>query len=51
MKHDAWLYCESCDSEYQIISSVTNDSPAAWCPFCGLENEVDEEDDFTDEDY
>lgn len=38
-KDDNWLSCESCDSEYKIVSSISNELVASFCPFCGNENE------------
>lgn len=38
-KDDNWLTCESCDSEYKVVSSITNELAVGYCPFCGTENE------------
>jgi hypothetical protein len=46
---DGWLSCDHCDSEYKVVSALSNSNIVSYCPFCGSENE----DEFLtfDEDY
>ena len=37
MKDDNWILCTECRSEFKIISAVSNDEEAEWCPFCCTE--------------
>lgn len=46
-----WVECESCWAEFRVVSDT--DELVAFCPYCGSEVDVeDEDDDFEeDEDY
>lgn len=43
MKNDNWIVCGSCDSEYKIVSSVSNEQSPWFCPYCGTELNEEEE--------
>lgn len=38
-----WMNCESCSEEYQVIGGTLGSVPG-FCPFCGDEVVVDDED-------
>ena len=46
-----WVECQGCWAEFKVISD--SDEPVAFCPYCGdelvLEDEEDEDDDFEEE--
>lgn len=46
-----WVECESCWAEFRVVSDT--DELVAFCPYCGSQVDVeDEDDDFEeDEDY
>jgi transposase-like protein len=46
LKDDNWIVCNSCESEYKVVSSISNDLTQSYCPFCGsdLEDQLVEED-------
>lgn len=46
-----WVECESCGTEFRVVSD--SDELLAYCPFCGadVENEVEEDDYEEDQDY
>ena len=45
MIDDNWIVCNSCESEYKVVSSISNDLTQSYCPFCGsdLEDQLVEE--------
>lgn len=38
-----WHYCESCDSEFKVVSVSDNLDKILFCPFCSEEIEADDE--------
>lgn len=51
-----WHECESCETEFKVISSATVDYLPEYCPFCGSatsygRDEDEDEDDNTREDW
>lgn len=51
MKDDNWIVCNSCESEYKVVSSISNELIQSYCPFCGseCEDELDEEYEYIEE--
>jgi hypothetical protein len=49
MKNDDWIFCESCRSEYKVVSSISNELAVTYCPFCGNENEDELEFEYIDD--
>lgn len=48
-----WVECESCGTEFRVVSDTKVDDPVAFCPYCGEELDIaDEDEEFEeDEDY
>ena len=46
-----WHYCESCDSEFKVVSVSDNLDKILFCPFCAEEIEPEDDiDNYWDED-
>jgi hypothetical protein len=53
LKDDNWITCNACESEYKVVSSITNDLSQSYCPFCGndlAEDQLDEEYEYSEDD-
>ena len=48
-----WHCCESCDSEFKVVTIVDNPDRILFCPFCSeeieLEDDEEEEDTYWDD--
>jgi hypothetical protein len=48
-----WYCCESCDSEFKVVTIVDNPDRILFCPFCSedieLEDDEEEEDTYWDD--
>lgn len=48
-----WHCCESCDSEFKVVTIVENLDRVLFCPFCSeeieLEDDEEEEDTYWDD--
>ncbi len=43
-----WVECESCWAEFRVVSDT--DELVAFCPYCGSQVDVEDEDDDFEED-
>lgn len=52
MRDDNWNVCNACESEYKVVSAITNDLTQSYCPFCGneVEDQLDEEYEYLEDD-
>lgn len=46
MKDDNWTICNSCRSEYKVVSSISIDITESYCPFCGIDIEDESPEDY-----
>jgi hypothetical protein len=44
-----WLECKFCDREYKVLSDSMD--LAEYCPFCGEQAEIEDEEEEYDNDY
>jgi len=44
MKVENWIVCQTCDAEYKVVSSISNELNESYCPFCGSEVQQEESD-------
>lgn len=44
------ITCDECDAEFEVIPTNDSYNEVSFCPFCGSEVVVDEEDSFEDDD-
>lgn len=42
-----WITCAECEEEFRVISE--NIEPPAYCPFCGVELEDDQDEEYDEE--
>lgn len=51
-KRDSWIKCDSCETEFKVVSESTSSSYCCFCPFCGteLDDSTTEDSDQIDED-
>lgn len=43
-----WHCCESCDSEFKVVTIVDNPDKILFCPFCSEEIELEDDEDEED---
>jgi len=43
-----WHTCDVCEAEYKVVTALN--SVPQYCPFCGTETDMTEEDDWNDDD-